>query len=245
MKFSSFVTLSISALLSSSQLVSGYAIKGPGTSHSVVRTYNLGDDVTLSCQISGDVIKGDSLWDKTQHGCYVADWYVKTGTSGYVTSKCGSTGGGNTGGGNTGGGNTGGGGSNSGSAGPMVDDYPYKGRCDLVDKWRYYSCQCVSFVAWRINSRLGINFHNRYKGKAWGNANQWDDAARASGVTVNSTPAPGAVGQTDRGSRNGHVVWVAKVSGDMVTIEEYNYKRHTYGTRTVPKSSFNYIHLKY
>ncbi|KAJ1938149.1 hypothetical protein EC988_007676, partial [Linderina pennispora] len=238
MKFSAIVALSVSTFLASSQLVSGYAIKGngvncragPGTSNSVVRTYNTGDDVTLSCQASGEVIKGGSLWGKTQHGCYVADYYIKTGTSGYVVGKCDSAGGGNTGGGTTGGGNdsgnTGGGGE-SGSAGPMADDYPYKGRCDIVDKWRYYSCQCVSFVAWRINSRLGINFHNRYKGKAWGNANQWDDAARASGVTVNDTPKPGAVGQTDRGSRFGHVVWVAKVSGDMVTIEEYNYKRHT------------------
>ncbi|ORX63359.1 hypothetical protein DL89DRAFT_298520, partial [Linderina pennispora] len=48
----------------------------------------------------------------------------------------------------------------------------------------------------------------------------------------------GAVGQTDQGSRYRHVVWVAKVSGNNITIEEYNHKRHRYGTRTVPKSSF-------
>ncbi|ORX74855.1 CHAP-domain-containing protein [Linderina pennispora] len=245
MKLSAIATLSVSALLSSSQLVSGYAINGdsvncrsgPGTSNSVVRTYSRGDDVTLSCQTEGETIRGDSLWGKTQDGCYVADYYVQTGTSNYVVDKCDASGGdpGTPGpSGNT----------NPGSAGPMADDYPYNGNCDIVDKWRYYSCQCVSFVAWRINSRLGIDFHNRYKGNAWGNANQWDDAARASGVTVNDTPAPGAVGQTDRGSTYGHVVWVSSVSGDMVTIEEYNYKRHKYGTRTVHKSAFNYIHLK-
>ncbi|ORX66609.1 CHAP-domain-containing protein [Linderina pennispora] len=235
-----FVAIAALLLATTSQLVSGYAIKGdtvncrsgPGTSSNVVRTYKKGAQVTLSCQTPGTKVNGNELWDKTQHGCYVSDYYVDTG-NGYVAKKCPapskpkpddkpSTGG----------------------AGPMKDDYPYKGRCDIVDKWRYYSCQCVSFVAWRVNSRLGINFHNRYKGKAWGNANQWDDAARASGVTVDNTPKPGAVGQTDSGSKFGHVVWVAKVSGNSVTIEEYNYKRHQYGTRTVPKSSFKYIHLK-
>ncbi|ORX74840.1 hypothetical protein DL89DRAFT_277278 [Linderina pennispora] len=224
MKLSTIATLSVSALLSSVNCRSG-----PGTSNSVVRTYSRGDDVTLSCQTEGETIRGDSLWGKTQDGCYVADYYVQTGTSNYVVGKCDASSGdpGTPGpSGNT----------NPGSAGPMGDDYPYNGNCDIVDKWRYYSCQCVSFVAWRINSRLGIDFHNRYKGNAWGNANQWDDAARAS--------APGAVGQTDRGSTYGHVVWVSSVSGDMVTIEEYNYKRHKYGTRTVHKSAFNYIHLK-
>ncbi|KAJ1946475.1 hypothetical protein FBU59_002022 [Linderina macrospora] len=64
------------------------------TVYGVVRSYARGAQVTLSCQTEGEVIKGDSLWDKTQHGCYVADYYVQTGTSGYVTSKCGSGGGG-------------------------------------------------------------------------------------------------------------------------------------------------------
>ncbi|KAJ1943054.1 hypothetical protein EC988_006331, partial [Linderina pennispora] len=189
--------------------------------------------VTLSCQIPGTDVKGNNILDKTQHGCYVSDYYVDTG-NGYVAKKCSkpkdkpkpgdkpSTG-----------------------AGPMKNGYPYKGgSCSGVDKWSYYKCQHVSFVAWWINSRLGIDFNNRYKGKRWGNANEWDDAAHASGVTVSNTPKSGAVGQTDQGSRYGHVVWVANVAGNSVTIEEYNYKRHKYGTQTVPKSSFKYIHLR-
>ncbi|KAJ1943787.1 hypothetical protein FBU59_002798 [Linderina macrospora] len=103
--------ISAIALASLSQLVSGYAINGdgvncrsgPGTSFGVVRTYSRGEDVTLSCQTEGESIKGDSLWGKTQDGCYVADWYVQTGTSNYVAGKC-SESGGNTGNtGNTGG----------------------------------------------------------------------------------------------------------------------------------------------
>ncbi|KAJ2465131.1 hypothetical protein GGI03_002833, partial [Coemansia sp. RSA 2337] len=42
----------------------------PSTSGSVVRTYKANDDVSLTCQISGENIKGNSLWDKTTHGCY-------------------------------------------------------------------------------------------------------------------------------------------------------------------------------
>ncbi|ORX67031.1 hypothetical protein DL89DRAFT_304297 [Linderina pennispora] len=130
------------------------------------------------------------------------------------------------------------------STGPMKDDYPCKGgSCSGVDKWNYYTCQCVSFVAWRINSRLGIDINNRYKGKRWDNTNEWDDAAHASGVTVNDTPKPGAVDQTSQGSRYRHVVWVAKVSGNSATIEEYNNRRHKHSTGTVPKSS-KYTHLK-
>ncbi|KAJ1825419.1 hypothetical protein LPJ70_008023, partial [Coemansia sp. RSA 2708] len=89
-----------------------------------------------------------------------------------------------------------------------------------------------------------VKFHNHYKGPNWGNANTWDNAARSTGVPVNSKPVPGCVAQTNAGSY-GHVAWVAKVSGNSVTIEEYNYgRREAYSTRTVPKSSFNYIHVK-
>ncbi|EFY87938.1 hypothetical protein MAC_06065 [Metarhizium acridum CQMa 102] len=37
----------------------------------------------------GPSVNGNSIWDKTQDGCYVADYYVKAGSSGYVTGKCG------------------------------------------------------------------------------------------------------------------------------------------------------------
>lgn len=128
--------------------------------------------------------------------------------------------------------------------GPMTNDYPYSGRCSGVDPWNFYKCQCTSFVAWRINNRLGIKFTNQYKGKTWGNANQWDDAARASGVTINNTPVAGCVAQTDAGGY-GHVAWVSKVSGNTVTVEEYNFNTNeAYHTRIVNKSEFRYIHLK-
>lgn len=66
---------------------------GPGTSYSVVKTYKKGVDVKLTCQTHGENINGDTLWDKTTDGCYVADYYVKTGTSSMVTGECGGGGG--------------------------------------------------------------------------------------------------------------------------------------------------------
>jgi hypothetical protein len=80
---------------------------GPGTNHEVVTQYKKGFDVKVTCQIAGENIKGDSLWDKTSDGCYVADYYVKTGTSDFVTAKCsgGSGDGNDNSGGNDSGGN--------------------------------------------------------------------------------------------------------------------------------------------
>ncbi|KAJ2806972.1 hypothetical protein H4R21_000661 [Coemansia helicoidea] len=198
----------------------------PSTSGKVVRTYTASDDISLTCQTSGQTVSGNSLWDKTTDGCFVADYYLKTGSTGYVVGKCDS------------------GGGSSNVPGPMGNDYPYSGKCSGVDPWNYYRCQCTSFVAWRINKRLGIAFSNQFKGTNWGNANTWDDAARRTGVLINSSPAVGCIAQTNAGSF-GHVAWVAKVSGDSVTVEEYNYAhKEAYGTRTVPKSTFQYIHLQ-
>ena len=199
---------------------------GPGTSYSVQKTYKKGEDVQVTCQTEGTNINGNSIWDKTSDGCYVTDYYVRTGTNDYITDKCGGSP------------------PADNIPGPVRDDYPYKGSCNGVDRWNYYNCQCTSFVAWRINERLGVKFHNQYKGTNWGNANSWDNAAAKTGVRVDNKPVPGCIAQSNAGTY-GHVAWVYEVAGDSVKVEEYNYaRRESYGKRTVPKSSFNYIHIK-
>lgn len=103
--------------------------------------------------------------------------------------------------------------------------------------------QCTSFVAYRLN-KAGVKFTNHYKGEGWHNANTWNEAAKKAGVKVNKTPKVGSVAQTDAGSA-GHVAWVTKVGKKTVTIEEYNWNNpEKYGTRTVPKEKFRYIHIK-
>ncbi|KAJ1736100.1 hypothetical protein LPJ61_000149 [Coemansia biformis] len=227
MKLAALAALCVAGLAS---LANGYPIQkadvvncrnGPSTSSGIVRTYSKGTQVKIDCQAPGTNIFGNAIWDKTSDGCYVADYYVKTGSDGYVAKRC-----------------------SAGGQGLIGDDYPYKHNCGGVDPWNYYKCQCTSFVAWRINKQLGVKFHNQYKGTNWGNANSWDNAARTTHVPVNAKPVRGCVAQSNAG-RYGHVAWVAKVSGSSVTIEEYNYLgKERYSTRTVPKSTFNYIHIK-
>ena len=78
---------------------------------------------------------------------------------------------------------------------------------------------------------------------SWGNANQWDDNARASGKTVSNVPVVGAVAQTD-GGYYGHVGVVVSIQGDSVTILEKNYDYNgSIRTHTVPTSSYVYIYL--
>ncbi|KAL2851912.1 hypothetical protein BJY01DRAFT_232807 [Aspergillus pseudoustus] len=61
---------------------------GPSTSDDVVEVYAKGTDVKLECQTYGETVLDTSLWDKTTDGCYVIDYYVKTGTTGMVTDDC-------------------------------------------------------------------------------------------------------------------------------------------------------------
>ena len=130
------------------------------------------------------------------------------------------------------------------------DDYPANlknAAIDaIVDPWNFYNRECTSFAAWCLNSRNGVKFTNQYLGASrWGNANTWGTVAKSLGVTVNMTPAVGAIAWWTTG-KYGHVAWVSAVNGSSVFIEEYNYKvRGGYGTRTIAASDpAGYIHIK-
>ncbi|KAK3986785.1 lysozyme-like domain-containing protein [Cladorrhinum sp. PSN332] len=95
MHLSALFALAPFIAVTSAYLIKGDIVNcrsGPGTSHSVKMTYKKGQDVKLTCQTPGEVINGVKLWDKTTDGCYVSDYYVKTGTDGYVVGKCGGSG---------------------------------------------------------------------------------------------------------------------------------------------------------
>ncbi|KAJ2155857.1 hypothetical protein GGF46_005555 [Coemansia sp. RSA 552] len=200
--------------------------ESPTTDSAIVKQYGTGDVFDIPCQVSGNRVFDYAIWDKTSDNCYIADYYVETGAnSAYVTGNCLYQG---------------------PNPGPMVDDYRYKGQCDGVDPWNFYNCQCVSFVAQRINERQGIYFTNRYKGFKWGNANTWAEAGRNSpNVTVDMIPKAGCIAQHTR-SELGHVAWVHSVdeAEKTITIEEYNVVPLKYSTNTVPWDAFDaYIHL--
>lgn len=137
------------------------------------------------------------------------------------------------------------------SATPGVNDYPYANDERTVDPWNFVKRNCTSFVAWRLNNDNGVAFTNQYMGaKRWGDAKDWASKAQSLGITVDSTPAVGAVAcWTTGGGGCGHVAWVLTHSETSVTVEEYNGSvRYGYGIRTFTKGASKYpeyfIHIK-
>ena len=195
-----------------------------GTGYGGVGSVAAGASVTITCQTRGTTVTGtygtSGVWDKISSPAgYVADAYVYTGSDGTVAPPCITT---------------------------LTDDYPYKSdSSSQADPWLFYKRECVSFAAWRIRQRLGVDFTNSYRGVHWGNAINWDNAAASAGVKVDHTAKVGAVAQWNTGTY-GHVAYVARVNGDgTVLLEEYNYlSGHDYDTRTVGASSVgNYLHF--
>lgn len=89
----------------------------------------------------------------------------------------------------------------------------------LIDSWGMYNRECVSYTAWKVAAS------GRYM-PYWGgigNANQWDDNARAMGIPVDTHPQPGDVAVAHWGYY-GHVMYVESVNSDgTINISQYNY----------------------
>jgi len=138
------------------------------------------------------------------------------------------------------------------SAAIGTDDYPYRGTVGLVDPWGFYTGYCTSFVAWRL-SQAGVNFRHATltgpngQSRFFGNAGDWDQAARGAGFTVDARPTPGSVGIWHGGEwgawPGGHAAYVVAVdAAGHATVEEYNWGvRFGYGMRTTQAP--RYIHF--
>ena len=127
---------------------------------------------------------------------------------------------------------------------PVCTSHVWSINGSIGDAWGFVLRNCTSFVAWRLQERnRTAGFGNHFRGEHWGDARNWDDVARRLGYRVDSTPAIGAVAQTDDG-RVGHVAWVSAIGPGTVTVEEYNHATAGgYGSRTVPVGEFRYLHL--
>ncbi|MGC5333818.1 CHAP domain-containing protein [Micromonospora sp. DT62] len=129
----------------------------------------------------------------------------------------------------------------AGASYPAKDDYPYKGQTSGIDPWNFYKGQCTSFAAWAVRSRVGVAFHNQYKGQArWGNAKEWVAAAGRAGVPVYNSPKAGDVA-VRLGGTYGHVAFVTRVNANgTFEIDEYNYvSADRYSHRTVSVGTAN------
>ncbi|MFC8392366.1 SH3 domain-containing protein [Streptomyces sp. NPDC057238] len=65
---------------------------GPGTNYSIVRVLSEGAEVRINCQTPGMWVSGpygtSNIWDNIGSGQYVSDAYIRTGSDGYVASRC-------------------------------------------------------------------------------------------------------------------------------------------------------------
>ncbi|GAK59604.1 hypothetical protein U27_06589 [Candidatus Vecturithrix granuli] len=120
-----------------------------------------------------------------------------------------------------------------------TNDYPYRDSAkDMVDVWGFYTRNCTSYVAWKMNKDAGTPsapyyFYNTMAGPngqsgIWGHAKDWDNNATTIGFPVSTTPQAGAIAVWEANSGGagayGHVAYVESTNGDgTVNITEYNW----------------------
>jgi surface antigen len=196
-----------------------------------LRLLSNGAKVKIKCQTYGQTVTGtfgtSNVWNRIVGGGYVTDTKVYTGSDGLVARLCPGTRNPSRG--------------RDAAATTMRNDYnPPK-----ANAWGFFNGQCTSFVASRLVKGGIRDFTNWYRGQHFGNANLWDDAARAAGIPVDGTPRVGSVMQSNAGEF-GHVAVVSKVlAGNRIVIEEYNYVvREGYSKRTISANGLNFIHFK-
>lgn len=188
-----------------------------GGEGAVVDQFKEGDPVTITCQ---QEYLGQ-LWDKTDKDTFVPDKYIKTGTDGRVEGlpDCGA---------------------------PLPpEDAPQEPVDDFDhNAYGFASDQCTAFAAWRVRQRTPAHdFNNDWHGQIWGDAGNWDDAARNAGLRVDETPEVGALAINDvhvsseDGQLHGHVAYINKVYPDgSFDVEEYNWDNsRAYGTRHIDR----------
>ncbi|HSW36940.1 MAG TPA: CHAP domain-containing protein [Candidatus Saccharimonadales bacterium] len=93
----------------------------------------------------------------------------------------------------------------------------------MLDNWGMYNRECVSYTAFMVHQDFLAGKTNRdmpYWGGV-GNANQWDDNARAAGIPVDSNPTPGSIAISNAGYY-GHAMYVQAVNGNEIYVQQYN-----------------------
>jgi surface antigen len=110
----------------------------------------------------------------------------------------------------------------------------------VIDSWGMYNRECVSYTAFRVAaSGRTMPYWGGY-----GNANQWDDNARADGIPVDGNPQAGDVAISNAGAY-GHAMYVESVNGNgSINISQYNAALNgRYSTNTISVGSLVFIHF--
>jgi surface antigen len=93
----------------------------------------------------------------------------------------------------------------------------------MIDSWGMYNRECVSYTAFMVHQEFlaGQASHDMPWWGGVGNANQWDDDARAAGIPVDTNPTVGSIAISNAGFY-GHAMYVAAVSGNTIYVQQYN-----------------------
>lgn len=130
------------------------------------------------------------------------------------------------------------------------DSYPNSWRSaaqdSMLDNWGMYNRECVSYTAWKVyESGRNMPYWGGY-----GNANQWDDNARAAGIPVDTSPRTGDVAIKNSGPY-GHAMYVEHVYGDgSIYISQYNasldgtYSEAIISASAVASMNLQFIHFR-
>jgi surface antigen len=126
---------------------------------------------------------------------------------------------------------------------PDTTGYPWAGAPfpnEIPDPWGMYQRQCVSYTAWKVwkSGRYMPYWGGR------GNANQWDDNARAAGIPTDGSPRVGDVAISNSGYY-GHAMYVEAVYGDgTIYVSQYNAGwTGTYSEARISIGSLVFIHF--
>jgi len=116
-----------------------------------------------------------------------------------------------------------------------------------LDDWGMYNRECVSYTAFKV-AASGRNMP-KWGSRGIGNANQWDDNARAAGIPVDSSPRRGDVAVSNSGSY-GHVMYVESVASDgSIYVSDYNqqydgrYRTYWIEASAVRKNNLVFVHF--
>lgn len=136
-------------------------------------------------------------------------------------------------------------------------NYPWDGQgltlgchdpADCIDPWRLYVGQCVSYVAWKLDSEG----YRVYSFDGQGNAADWPDTTTdywasqygsQSAATVRSNPKVGyAAVDPNVAAPYGHVMYVEDVHSDgTITVSEYNVMPDRYTERRIGTSGLTFL----
>ncbi|HMS23737.1 MAG TPA: CHAP domain-containing protein [Candidatus Saccharibacteria bacterium] len=111
----------------------------------------------------------------------------------------------------------------------------------IIDTWGMYNRECVSYTAWKVWS---VGKHMPYWGGI-GNANQWDENARAAGLPVNNNPNGVGVVAISNSGFYGHAMYVEHVYGDgTIFVSQYNAGLNGYySTARISTAGLVFIHF--